>query len=164
MQQQDSKIFLIDKLLNSDRLGRSSRTNSVDSSSRSSRESSEKECSLPKEIMKQLEEKMLHNDMKRESFRARAGTSNFCLNPLFEEDRSLLPNESKEIQKPKEISPPEHSHNYSNEDSKSNCVENIFLDLNKVRRSGSLKDHRGSTSSLYSSRCNSLKRMERNLK
>lgn len=164
MQQQDSKIFLIDKLLNSDRLGRSSRTSSVDSLSRSSRASSEKECSLPKEIMKQLEEKMLHNDLKRESFRARTGTSNFCLNPLFEEDRSSIPNESKDIQKPKETLPQELSHNYSNEDSKSNCVENIFLDLNKVRRSGSLKDHRGSTSSLYSSRCNSLKRMERNLK
>lgn len=164
MQQQDSKIFLIDKLLNSDRLGRSSRAGSVDSLSRSSRESSEKECPLPKEIMKQLEEKMLHNDLKRESFRARTGTSNFCLNPLFEEDRSLLPSDPKEIQKPKEILPRKISHDYSNEDSKSNCVENIFLDLNKVRRSGSLKDHSGSTSSLYASRCNSLKRMERNLK
>ncbi|CAO1391538.1 unnamed protein product [Diamesa hyperborea] len=131
MQQQDSKIFLIDKLLNSERLGRSSRTSSVESLSRSSRASSEKEFALPKEIMKQLEEKMLHNDLKRESFRARTGTSNFCLNPLFEEDRSSLSNESKEIQKPKETLPQELSHKYSNEDSKSNCVENIFLDLNK---------------------------------
>lgn len=65
-------------------------------SSRNSRDSSERDFSIPKEILKQLESQMLHGDLKRESFRARNGTNNFCLNPLFEEGFTLKSIETSE--------------------------------------------------------------------
>lgn len=40
---------------------------------------------LPSNIIAQLEESMLHRNLKRDSFRSRNGTNNFVVNPIFNE-------------------------------------------------------------------------------
>lgn len=154
--------FLLEKLLNSN-------FDSLSVTSRNSRESSEREVSIPKEILKQLESQMLHSDLKRESFRARTGTKNFCLNPLFEEgfgmklsDETNL-NSKKKVQ-PSETLPSSTSSLSSLDEIRINCVENIFLDLDKIRRTGSVKSVDSDRPTFAAERCHSLKRTERKLK
>lgn len=164
--QHHDRKFLLEKLLNSN-------FDSVSVSSRNSRDSSERDFSIPREIMRQLESQMLHADLKRESFRARTGTRNFCLNPLFEEgfafQSSDTDNESKfevkshEAQRSNTL-PSTASSISSLDELKANCVENIFMDLNKVRRSGSVKSADSDRPSFVAERCHSLKRSERKLK
>lgn len=43
------------------------------------------EVHLPAHVLAQFEAKSLFADLKRDSFRARSGTSNFALNPIFDE-------------------------------------------------------------------------------
>jgi hypothetical protein len=160
--QHSDKDFLMEKLLNSKFDERSV-------SSLNSRESPESDVSIPIEIVRQLESQMLHSDLKRESFRARSGTKNFCLNPLFEEG---FVNQSNEIEikleninkKAQELPSTTTNSLSSLDEIKANCVENIFMDLNKVRRSGSVKSADSDRPNFVSERCHSLKRVERNLK
>lgn len=143
----------------------------VSLSSRNSRDSSEREFSIPKEILKQLESQMLHADLKRESFRARNGTHNFCLNPLFEEGFTLKSNKDREKGESQgkkalqaQMLPSATSSASSLDEMKKNCVENIFMDLSKVRRSGSVKSFDSDRPTFAAERCHSLKRSERRLK
>lgn len=154
--------FLLEKLLNSN-------FDSLSVTSRNSQESSEREISIPKEIIKQLESQMLHSDLKRESFRARTGTKNFCLNPLFEEgfctklsDETYLNSENNICRR--ETLPSSTSSIISLDEIKANCVENIFLDLDKIRRSGSENSGDSDRPTFAAERCLSLKRTERKLK
>lgn len=158
--------FLLEKLLNSN-------FDSLSISSRNSRDSSERDFSIPREILRQLESQMLHADLKRESFRARTGTRNFCLNPLFEEGFPPQSNNCEHNQDFEEKShyaqraetlPSTASSVCSLDEIKANCVENIFLDLNKVRRSGSVLSTGSDRPSFAAERCHSLKRIERKLK
>jgi hypothetical protein len=161
---QHDREFLLEKLLNSN-------FDEVSMSSRISRDSSERDISIPKEILKQLESQMLHGDLKRESFRARTGTNNFCLNPLFEEGSTLSSNETNEngqkrVAKslPAKQSPSTAVSVGSLDEIKANCVENIFMDLSRVRRSGSVKSFESDRPTFAAERCHSLKRSERKLK
>lgn len=141
--------------------------------SRNSRDSSERDFSIPKDILRELELQMLHGDLKRDSFRARSGTRNFCLNPLFEEGFAMKTNglenesnyekESFDIHQPKTF-PSTTSSLSSLDEMKSKCVENIFLDLLKVRRNDSIKSSESDRPSFVVERCHSLKRRERRLK
>lgn len=162
--QHHARDFLLEKLLNSN-------FDTLSVSSRNSRDSSEPD--LPKEILKQLESQMLHSDLKRESFRARNGTRNFCLNPLFEENFVVKIDDIEDFAKWKENSrhsvkqqtlPSTTSSISSLEEMRANCVENIFLDLDKVRSGGSVKSAGSDKASFAAERCNSLKRSERKLK
>lgn len=158
--------FLVEKLLNSN-------FDSLSMSSRASRDSSERDFTIPREILKQLESQMLHDDLKRESFRARTGTRNFCLNPLFEEG---FPPQSNNCESNQDLDKKSHyaqravtlpsagSSVCSLDEIRANCVENIFMDLNKVRRSGSVKSVSSDRPSFAAERCHSLKRDERKLK
>lgn len=159
--QHHERDFLLEKLLNSN-------FDTLSLTSRISRESSEPD--VPKEILRQLESQMLHSDLKRESFRARNGTRNFCLNPLFEENfvvktddiQSIsICGENSHIQ---QVLPSAAVSISSLDEMKSNCVENIFLDLHRVRRSGSVKSSDSDNPSFAAERCHSLKRRERKLK
>jgi hypothetical protein len=158
---QHDREFLLEKLLNSN-------FDVVSMSSRNSRDSSERDFSIPKEILKQLESQMLLGDLKRESFRARSGTNNFCLNPLFEEGFPLNSNENNENTVGKSL-PAITLKSFANsvgslDEIKGTCVENIFMDLNKVRRSGSVKSFDSDRPTFAAERCHSLKRNERRLK
>lgn len=162
--QHHERDFLLEKLLNSD-------FDALSITSRNSRESFE--ADVPKEILKQLESRMLHSDLKRESFRARNGTRNFCLNPLFEENFAVktddFENYLKYDEKPgnvirQQTLPSTASSIRSLDEIKANCVENIFLDLDRVRRSGSVKSIDSDKPSFAAERCHSLKRSERKLK
>lgn len=165
--QHHERDFLVEKLLNSN-------FDSISTASRISRDSSERDFSIPKEILKQLESQMLHADLKRESFRARNGTKNFCLNPLFEEGfgTKLSDDENKtnsvelslETQRADSLTSTTSSSVYSLDEMKANCVENIFLGLDKIRRTGSLRSVDSDRPSFSSERCHSLKRNERKLK
>lgn len=155
---------MLDKLLNSS-------FDEVSISSKNSRDSSERDFSIPKEILKQLESQMLHGDLKRESFRARNGTNNFCLNPLFEEGftlKSIEKSENGQKQVEKSLKsqklPSVESSVGSLDEIKANCVENIFMDLSKIRRSGSIKSFESDGPTFAAERCHSLKRSERRLK
>lgn len=157
---QHDRKFLLEKLLNS-------KFDEVSMPSKNSRDSSERDFSIPVEILKQLESQMLHSDLKRESFRARTGTNNFCLNPLFEEGFTLKSDQNNTtVAKglPVKTPPSTKGSVASLEEIKANCVENIFLDLNKVRRSGSVKSCDSDRPSFAAERCHSLKRSERKLK
>lgn len=159
MHDQHDRKFLLDKLLNSN-------FDSLSTTSRNSRDSSERDFSIPKEILKQFESQMLHSDLKRESFRARNGTKNFCLNPLFEEGFNMNSNDdeivrTKSVDKQRFEVLPSTSSSISSLD---NCVESIFLDLHKIRRSGSVKSVDSDKPSFAAERCHSLKRSERKLK
>lgn len=158
--------FLLEKLLNSN-------FDSASVTSRNSRDSSERDFTIPREILKQLESQMLHADLKRESFRARTGTKNFCLNPLFEEGFGLKSNdaengsnfERKSHRAQRARTRPSTASSVSSLDElKANCVENIFMDLNHVRRSGSVKSFDSDRPSFAAERCHSLKGAERKLK
>lgn len=164
--QHHERDFLVEKLLNSN-------FDSVSMTSRNSRDSSERDFSIPKEILKQLESQMLHTDLKRESFRARTGTKNFCLNPLFEEgfgtslsdaESNFNFDEASLAAQRAETLPSTTSSVYSMDEMKANCVENIFMDLDKVRRSGSVKSLDSDRPRFVTERCHSLKRSERKLK
>lgn len=162
--QHHERDFLVEKLLNSN-------FDTVSTTSRNSRDSSERDFSIPKDILRQLESQMLHADLKRESFRARTGTRNFCLNPLFEEGFKPVDSESNlsSIEtslrgQRADTLPSTTSSIYSFDESKSNCVENIFLDLDKIRRSGSVNSNDSDRPRFAAERCNSLKRRERKLK
>lgn len=166
MLEHHDRNFLLEKLLNSN-------SDSVSVTSRNSRDSSERDFSIPKEILKQLESQMLHADLKRESFRARTGTKNFCLNPLFEEGFGVKSHEvksgsnveKKSHQTRRALTQPSSASSISSLDElKSNCVENIFMDLNHVRRSGSVLSGDSDRPSFAAERCHSLKRTERKLK
>lgn len=167
--QHHAREFLLEKLLNS----KSGDTDTASVTSRISRESSERDFSLPKDIVRQLESQMLHSDLKRESFRSRNGTKHFCLNPLFEENFAQksdeVENKSKLVEKsqntPKRLPFPSTVSSFSSlEEMKANCVENIFLDLDRVRRSGSVRSTDSDQLSFSAERCHSLKRRERKLK
>lgn len=165
--EQHERDFLVEKLLNSN-------FDTLSTTSRNSRDSSERDFSIPKEILKQLESQMLHADLKRESFRARNGTKNFCLNPLFEEGfgtklsdteiKTDLEKLSVEGQRADSLSSTISSSVYSLDEIKANCVENIFMGLDKVRRSGSVKSVDSDQPTFSAERCHSLKRTERKLK
>lgn len=162
--QHHERDFLVEKLLNSN-------FDTVSTTSRNSRDSSERDFSIPKEILKQLESQMLHADLKRESFRARNGTKNFCLNPLFEEGfgtkLSDAENKTSSMEFPERVNPLASTTSnsvYSIDDMKANCVENIFLGLDKIRRSGSQRSVDSDRPSFSAERCHSLKRTERKLK
>lgn len=166
MLEHHDRNFLLEKLLNSN-------SDSVSVTSRNSRDSSERDFTIPKEILKQLESQMLHADLKRESFRARTGTKNFCLNPLFEEGFGVKSHEvksgsnveKKSHQTRRALTQPSSASSISSLDElKSNCVENIFMDLNHVRRSGSVLSGDSDRPSFVAERCHSLKRTERKLK
>lgn len=152
--------FLLEKLLNSN-------FDSLSVTSKNSRESSD--ISIPKEILKQLESQMLHSDLKRESFRARNGTKNFCLNPLFEEGFGVKLGDESQAREASvvhhhETLPSSRNSICSLDEIKANCVENIFLDLDKIRRSGSVNSGDSDRPSFAAERCHSLKRAERKLK
>lgn len=164
-QHHQDRQFLMEKFLNSPQ----NAFDSLSHSSRSTRTSPDSDVPvIPNETLKQLESKMLHNDLMRERFRARAGTNNFCLNPLFEEkiaddvtartSRSV-PRESQTL--PRKSSSSSFS---SNDNLKSNCVESIFMNLNKIRRSGSLRSIDSDRSSCVAERCHTMKCNERKLK
>lgn len=162
--QHHERDFLVEKLLNSN-------FDTVSMTSRDSLDSSERNFSIPKDILRQLESQMLHADLKRESFRARSGTRNFCLNPLYEEgfklddsENNLSTTELSVHAQRVETLPSTTSSVNSIDEMKSNCVENIFLGLDKVRRSGSVKSVESDRPRFAAERCNSLKRRERNLK
>jgi hypothetical protein len=167
MQPEHARDFLLEKLLNSN-------FDSLSISSRNSRDSSERDFTISREVLKQLESQMLHADLKRESFRARTGTRNFCLNPLFEEGFAPQSNNCENNQNFEEKShyaqraetlPSAAGSVSSLDDIKANCVENIFMDLNKVRSSsGSVKSTGSDRPSFAAERCHSLKRIERKLK
>lgn len=164
--QHHGRDFLMEKLLNSN-------FDTISETSRNSRDSSERDFSIPKEIVRQLESQMLHSDLKRDSFRARNGTRNFCLNPLFEENfvtkstdiESHLNSEenSRHVFKHQTL-PSTTSSMSSLEEMKANCVENIFLHLDRIRRTGSVKSSDSDKPSFVAERCHSLKRSERKLK
>lgn len=163
--QHHDRDFLLEKLLNSN-------FDSISVTSRNSRDSTESEVSIPKEILKQLESQMLYSDLKRESFRARNGTKNFCLNPLFEEGFGLKLNDETDfnsekkllrVQRPEKL-PSSTSSISSLDEIKVNCVENIFMDLDRIRRSGSVKSADSDRPTFAAERCHSLKRTERKLK
>lgn len=167
--QHHAREFLLEKLLNS----KSGDTDTASVTSRISRDSSERDFSLPKDIVRQLESQMLHSDLKRESFRSRNGTKHFCLNPLFEENFAQksdeVENKSKLVEKsqntPKRLPFPSTVSSFSSlEELRANCVENIFLDLDRVRRSGSVRSVDSDQLSFAAERCHSLKRRERKLK
>lgn len=165
--QHHERDFLVDKLLNSN-------FDSLSTTSRNSRDSSERDFSIPKEILKQFESQMLHSDLKRESFRARNGTKNFCLNPLFEEgfgtklsdaeNKTSSAKLSLETQCADSLPSITSGSVYSLDEMKANCVENIFMGLDKIRRSGSLRSVDSDQPSFSVERCHSLKRTERKLK
>ena len=162
--QHHERDFLVEKLLNSN-------FDTLSTTSRNSRDSSERDFSIPKEILKQLESQMLHADLKRESFRARNGTKNFCLNPLFEEGfgtkLSDVENETSSMEFPERVDSLASTTSnsvYSLDEIKANCVENIFLGLDKIRRSGSQRSVDSDRPSFSAERCHSLKRTERKLK
>lgn len=164
--QHHERDFLVEKLLNSN-------FDSVSMSSRNSRDSSERDFSIPKEVLKQLESRMLHTDLKRESFRARTATKNFCLNPLFEEgfgtslsdaESNYNFDEASNVAQSAQTLPSTTSSLSSMEDMKSNCVENIFIHLGKVRSSSSFKSVDSDRPRFVTERCHSLKRSERKLK
>lgn len=165
--QQHAREFLLEKLLNS----KGGDTDTASVTSRISRDSSERDFSLPKDIVRQLESQMLHGDLKRESFRSRNGTKHFCLNPLFEENFARkfdeVENKSELVEKSqnKRLPFPSTVSSFSSlEEIKANCVENIFLDLDRIRRSGSVKSTDSDRLSFSAERCHSLKRRERKLK
>lgn len=158
--------FLLEKLLNSN-------FDSISVTSRNSRDSSERDFTLPKEVMRQLESQMLHADLKRESFRARTGTRNFCLNPLFEEGFGFKLNDAENESNSETKSHEAHrvetlpsitSSVSSLDEIRANCVENIFMNLSNVRRSGSENSGDSDRPSFVVERCHSLKRAERKLK
>lgn len=137
-----------------------------------SREDKDQTFSISKEVLAQLEQQMLHSDLKRDSFRARTATHNFVTNPIFEDSNEFNVNESRKVSV---IS--NNSNNNSNqsddgrnrfesmEDSKFNCVENVLVDFSKIKRTSSLKRSASDAQSVSSitRRYNSLKRIDRTL-
>lgn len=152
---ENDKSYLFEKFLNS------SATTNFDTMSKTSQSSRNSDDSLiPTKILKQLESQMLHSDLRRESFRARSGTSNFCLNPLFEEGfgNENIANHSREI------SLSSRNSECSADEIRVNCVEEILVGLCKIRRSASPNSSNSEKPSFVVERCNSLKRSERRLK
>lgn len=128
--------------------------------------------SISKEVLAQLEQQMLHNDLKRDSFRARTATHNFVTNPIFEDsnefnvDQSLkISTASNSLKNNSNQSDDGRNRYESMEDSKFNCVENVLVDFSKIKRTSSLKRPATDTQSVGSitRRYNSLKRYDRNL-
>lgn len=81
------------------------------------------EVHLPANVLAQFEAKSLFADLKRDSFRARSGTTNFALNPIFDEVVFTSPTKQEgteregqgtDVQVPKNFPP--------NRDSVSSCV------------------------------------------
>lgn len=167
----DHKDFLLKRFLNSEDMHSISGDNNFDekcfsndrksSDSSWSKEETQNNFNVSKENLMQLEEQMLHNNIKRDSFRARStATRNFVLNPLFEEkshdssnhmhqhtninskssnkrDHQSIKDSDKKFDK---FSSNKFDTNLMLEASKANCVENVFVDLIKVRRASSLRD------------------------
>lgn len=127
---------------------------------------SESSFNLSKKILLQFEEDMLHSDLKRDSFRARTATRNFVLNPLFE-DKSSAENNQAQFSSDtlsREKSEKEISNKFDInllEDSKKNCVENVFVDLINVRRTNSLKETDDNYKpNFIKKRCSSFRRLD----
>lgn len=179
----NDKSYLFAKFLNSTSM-MNFRANGARNSSLSSRQSSSDASSssnVSLESLKQLESQMLYSDLRRESFRARAGTRNFCLNPLFEEGfpseakRTRLENDDEYanvcegISLSSSCSRSSRISECSFEESRVNCVEEIFVELSKVRRCASVSSSNSVTksedeqhpTSFHVERYKSLKRSER---
>lgn len=186
-QRNNDKSYLFDKFLNSSysmnfRLnGARNSLSSRDSNASLSLDSS----IISLNILKDLESQMLYGDLRRESFQARSGTKNFCLNPLFEEgvptevetqidNRNVDESENlfKGVSLSSSCSRSSRVSECSSDEFRVNCVEEIFVELSKIRRSASVSSSHPdamsgdehTNSSFAIERCNSLKRCERLLK
>lgn len=94
---------------------------------------------IPANIIAQFEQEMLHNNFKRDSFRARnVSTRQFVLNPIFDESFCISTNTENVS---KNETNKTHSKNLSmNRDGPNVMVETIFTDLPTLRRSASQKN------------------------
>lgn len=188
LQRRSDKSYLFDKFLNSSSMSFRSNGACNSLSSRHSSASSGRDSSstISLKSLKQLESQMLYGDLRRESFRARAGTRNFCLNPLFEEgfpsEKRTRPDNDNDdeyenvlrgISLSSSCSHSSRISECSSDEIRVNCVEEIFVELSKVRRCASVTSSRSSENksvdgreqtSFVVDRCNSLKRSERLLK
>ncbi len=163
------KDFLMKRFLNESGDDRDTLSvRSVSSSSSKISSNSNSKSDVSKKVLLQLEEQFLHSDLKRDSFRARTGTRNFVLNPLFEDkspDAHLQFSththslKTKNVQNENVSSSNEHDTDCLLEASKKNCVENVFVDLINVRRSNSLRDD-DYKPSFIKKRCNSFRRLD----
>jgi hypothetical protein len=161
-QQENDKSYLFEKFLNSNENFDTLSMKSSSQYSHMSSTTSTNDFTIPTKVLKQLESQMLHSDLRRESFRARAGTSNFCMNPLFEEE---IANENIEFRNSsREMNSSSRNSNCSMDEIRVNCVEEILVGLCKIRKSPSIISNNSEKSSFVVERCHSLKRNERKLK
>lgn len=186
----DHKDFLMKRFLNSDDNHFISVDNNhdekcfsnprkcSDASEETKDDSQNNNFNVSKEILSKLEEAMLHNNLSRDSFRVRSATKNFVLNPLFEDklldnSNNHTPlhqtnnNQKNETLKPSKLATSSENFNSNKSDinmleaSKANCVENVFVNLIKIRRANSLKDvDEEAKSNFAKKRCNSFRRLD----
>lgn len=103
------------------------------------------ESDISASIIAQFEQEMVHNNFKRDSFRARyASTREFVLNPIFDEaaSSSVVPQESftpSSISVRRKQSISDMSQEKVNTKLSTPVVETVFTDLGTLRRSGSTK-------------------------